>query len=84
MTDFEYHARLAREQRDAALTEHEHKRYSTVGHLALMAAEQAIEALASREGKHFHSILGTRIRNDWNGLPKNTQIHPTILRGSGA
>jgi len=54
MTDFEYHARLAREQRDAALTEHEHKRYSTVGHLALMAAEQAIEAMASREGKHFH------------------------------
>lgn len=54
MTDFEYHARLAREQRDAALTEHKHGRYSTVGHLALMAVEQAIEAQASKEGKHFH------------------------------
>lgn len=54
MTDFEYHARLAKEQRDAVITEHEHRRYSTVGHLTLMAVEQAIEALASREGRHFH------------------------------
>ena len=54
MTDYDYHARLAKEQRDAAITEYEHRRYSTVGHLTLMAVEQAVEAPASREGKHFH------------------------------
>lgn len=54
MTDYFYHVRLAKEQRKGALREYEERRYSVVGHLTLMAAEQAIEALASREGKHFH------------------------------
>jgi len=75
MTDFDYHARLAREQRDAALTEQGHRRYSTVGHLALMAVEQAIEAQASRENKHFHEHPGDahRKRLEWI-----TAKHPNL------
>jgi len=49
-----HHLRLAREKREAALDEFERSRYTVVGDLALKAVEQAIEAAAAREGKHFH------------------------------
>lgn len=54
MGDEAHHLRLAREKREAALDEFEKGRYTVVGDLALKAVEQAIEAAAAREGKHFH------------------------------
>ncbi|MBS7644324.1 hypothetical protein KEJ26_07120 [Candidatus Bathyarchaeota archaeon] len=54
MSDFDRHSKLAKEKRLAAIDEYEKRRYSVVGDLALKAVEQAIEALASKEGKHFH------------------------------
>jgi len=54
MGDFERHRRLSGEKRTAALEEYERKRYTVVGDLAIKAVEQAIEALASLEGLHFH------------------------------
>lgn len=54
MGDKERHVRLAREKREAALDEYERGRYTVVGDLAIMAVEQAIEAAASLEEKHFH------------------------------
>jgi hypothetical protein len=55
MGSLEHHLRLSREKRDAALEEYEKKRYTVVGDLAIKAVEQAIEALASLEGLHFHT-----------------------------
>jgi len=49
-----HHSRLAREKKDAALDEFKKGRYTVVGDLTLKAVEQAIEAVAAREGKHFH------------------------------
>jgi len=66
MSDFEIHIKAAREKRLAALDEYEKKRYMTVGDLAIKTIEQAIEALATLEGKHFHlhprSAHSNRIR----------------------
>jgi hypothetical protein len=56
VSDVEIHARAAREKRLAALDEYEKKRYMVVGDLATKAVEQAIEALAALEGRHFHSL----------------------------
>lgn len=55
MGDKEHHAGLAREKREAALDEYERGRYTVVGDLAIKAVEQAIEAAASLDGKHFHT-----------------------------
>ena len=54
MSDFDRHSKLAKEKRLAVIDEYKKGRYSVVGDLALKAVEQAIEALASKEGKHFH------------------------------
>ncbi|MCS7133888.1 MAG: hypothetical protein NZ921_03725, partial [Candidatus Caldarchaeum sp.] len=43
-----------KEKRDGALAEFREGRYTVVGDLTVKAVEQAIEALASREGLHFH------------------------------
>jgi len=55
MSDSETHTKAAREKRLAALDEYEKKRYVVVGDLAIKTVEQAIEATAASEGKHFHS-----------------------------
>lgn len=54
MGDLEQHRKLSLEKRVAALDECEKHRYTVVGDLAIKAVEQAIEALASLEGLHFH------------------------------
>jgi len=54
MSDVEIHVRAVREKRLAALEEFEKGRFMVVGDLAVKAVEQAIEALAALEGKHFH------------------------------
>lgn len=54
MSDLEIHVRAVREKRLAAMEEFEKKRYMVVGDLAIKAVEQAIEALAALEEKHFH------------------------------
>jgi len=54
MSDIEIHTKAAREKRLAALEEFEKKRYMVVGDLAIKTVEQAIEASAAIEGKHFH------------------------------
>jgi hypothetical protein len=56
MSDVEIHIKAAREKRFAALEEYEKKRYSVVGDLTIKTVEQAIEALAASEGKHFHLL----------------------------
>jgi hypothetical protein len=56
MSDIEVHTKAAREKRLAALDEYEKKRYMVVGDLAIKTVEQAIEAIASSEGEHFHSL----------------------------
>jgi hypothetical protein len=55
MSDVEIHLRAAREKRLAALEEFDKKRYTVVGDLAIKTVEQAIEASAAVDGKHFHS-----------------------------
>jgi len=54
MSDVEIHVKAVREKRLAALEEFDKKRYMVVGDLAIKTVEQAIEALAALEGKHFH------------------------------
>jgi hypothetical protein len=54
MSDVEIHVRAAREKRLATLDEFGKKRYMVVGDLAIKTVEQAIEALAALENKHFH------------------------------
>lgn len=54
MGDENHHAKLAREKRKGAEDELIKGRHTNVGDLALKAAEQAIEACASREDIHFH------------------------------
>ena len=54
MSDVEIHVRAAREKRLAALEEFDKRRYTVVGDLAIKTVEQAIEASAALEGRHFH------------------------------
>jgi len=54
VSDVEIHVRAVREKRLAALDEFEKGRFMVVGDLAVKTVEQAIEALAALEGKHFH------------------------------
>lgn len=54
VSDFEIHVQAVREKRAATLEEFEKERYMVVGDLAIKAVEQAIEALAALNGKHFH------------------------------
>ena len=54
MNDTEIHIRLSTEKMQAAADEYIKKRYAVVGDLSIKAVEQAIEAAASLEGKHFH------------------------------
>jgi len=54
VSDVEIHVRAVREKRLAALEEFEKGRFMVVGDLAIKVVEQAIEALAALEGKHFH------------------------------
>jgi hypothetical protein len=56
MSDVEAHVKAVREKRLAALDEYEKKRYMVVGDLAMKTVEQAIEALAALDGKHFHLL----------------------------
>ena len=55
MGDFKHHSKLAKEKREAAHDEYREGRYTVVGDLAIKAVEQAIEAIASLEGIHFHT-----------------------------
>ena len=54
MSDVEIHVKTACEKRLATLEEFEKRRYMVVGDLAIKTVEQAIEAAAALEGKHFH------------------------------
>lgn len=54
MGDMVHHSKLAKEKREAALDEYKKRRYTVVGDLTLKAVEQAIEAVASQSGMHFH------------------------------
>ena len=54
MSDVEIHVKAAYEKRLATLEEFEKRRYMVVGDLAIKTVEQAIEAAAALEGKHFH------------------------------
>ena len=54
MNDTETHVKLSTEKMQAAADEYGKKRYTVVGDLTIKAVEQAIEAAASLEGKHFH------------------------------
>ena len=54
VSDVEVHVRAVREKRLAALEEFKKGRFMVVGDLAIKVVEQAIEALAALEGKHFH------------------------------
>jgi len=54
MSDVDIHVKAAREKRMAALEEFDKRRYMVVGDLAIKTVEQAIEASAALEGKHFH------------------------------
>ena len=54
MRDVDIHVKAAREKRMAALEEFDKRRYMVVGDLAIKTVEQAIEASAALEGKHFH------------------------------
>lgn len=54
MSDVEIHVKATREKRLASLEEFKKRRYMVVGDLAIKTVEQAIEALAALEGKHFH------------------------------
>jgi len=54
MSDVEIHVKAAREKRAASSDEFNKKRYMVVGDLAIKTVEQAIEALAAFEEKHFH------------------------------
>jgi len=56
VSDVEIHVKAAREKRAAALDEFDKKRYMVVGDLAIKTVEQAIEALAALENKHFHLL----------------------------
>jgi hypothetical protein len=56
MSDVEIHVKAAREKRLATLEEFEKKRYMVVGDLATKTVEQAIEASAALEGRHFHLL----------------------------
>jgi len=66
VSDVEIHVRAVREKRFAALEEFEKARFMVVGDLTIKTVEQAIEALAALEGKHFHlhprSAHGERMR----------------------
>jgi hypothetical protein len=55
MGDPDFHSRLSEEKRQGALHELKEGRHSNVGDLALKAAEQAIEAVAAKDGLHFHT-----------------------------
>lgn len=61
--DLKFHLKAAKEKRLAALDEFEKKRNSVVGDLAIKAVEQAIEVLATSEGKHFHTTPRSAHRN---------------------
>ena len=54
MSDVEIHVKAAREKRLATLEEFNKRRHMVVGDLAIKTVEQAIEALAALEGRHFH------------------------------
>ena len=54
MGDASHHSRLSREKKLGARGEYEKGRFTNVGDLAMKAVEQAIEAVAAREGLHFH------------------------------
>jgi len=54
MSDVEIHVKATREKRLATLEEFDKNRYMVVGDLAIKTVEQAIEASAALEGKHFH------------------------------
>lgn len=66
MSDLGIHAKATCEKRLAALEEFDKKRYMVVGDLAIKAVEQAIEAVASLDGAHFHlhprSVHTNRLR----------------------
>lgn len=61
------HTKLAKENAEGVRSEHDARRYSNVGLLAVKALEQIVEACAAKEGLHFHEHPRTAHRNrrDW-------------------
>lgn len=54
MGDQIHHARVATEKRQAAIDELQKERYTVVDDLTLKAVEQAAEAAAAGDDRHFH------------------------------
>ena len=83
MGDAKYHAKLAREKRKRAINELDHRRYTTVGVLALRAVEEAVDACASKKKLHFHSNPKTARakRKKWlrENFPKLTKPFDELL-----
>jgi hypothetical protein len=75
------HAELVREKRAGAIDEFEKGRYTNVGDLALKAAEQAVEACASRENLHFHTRSKTAHAERARWLRSN---FPELAKAYGA
>ena len=72
----EYHARIAKQNRDGAFRELMEDRFVNVGLLAVKALEQAIEACAAKENLHFHQHPRTAHANRRNWIEGH---HPDIL-----
>lgn len=53
MGDFDKHLKIMHEKLGSTYRAYENKEYTVVGDLAVKVVEQAIEADASREGKHL-------------------------------
>lgn len=67
----EYHAKIAKQNREGALKEFKENRFVNVGLLAVKALEQAIEACAAKDNLHFHQHPRTAHSNRRSWLEKN-------------
>ncbi|MCP8309714.1 MAG: hypothetical protein H3Z54_13660 [archaeon] len=76
MNDTTRHINIAEEHLKGAQEELKNKRFSNAGFLSMRALEQMIEALASKEGLHFHEHPRTAHKNRRNWLKMH---HPDLL-----
>jgi len=68
----------------AALEEYQKKRFMVVGDLAIKTVEQAIEALAALEGKHFHLHPRVHISTEYGGLKRSFRRYLRMWMSCGA
>ncbi len=80
MADYALHLRLAKEKREGALEELGAGRYSNTADLALKAAEQAIEAAASKRNIHFHAKPRTAHIKRFEWLEQNVPAAADAMR----